>query len=375
MIRGRVWELPRRRAVSPVLALALVAVAACAATTDDAPDATRTTTAAIQGGNADAADTFVVSVLDSSNDTCTGTLIAPNLVLTARHCISKDSGTSFVDCAADEFTETKAASLYRVSTDEEPSFSASPYHVTKILVPKDAKFCGNDIALLLLDKLVPKTEATPATPALDPNNASYGTTFTAIGYGTTEPGGNDDGARRRRNGIPILCQPNDGSDCDPADYEMTPAEIAAGNGLCEGDSGSGAFVTSTMTSGSPKVVGVLSRASDDGTDCTDAIYTRTDAFSQLIIEAAALAADAGGYNLPAWAGGSTAKPDAAIADDAATSTEPDESTTEPTTTDPAPAAPPADTGCSVGPTRSAGSGALWAASALAWVLACRRRRG
>ena len=44
---------------------------------------------------------------------------------------------------------------------------------------------------------VPEAEAKQATPALDPNNADYGSSITAIGYGTTEPGGNDDGSRRR----------------------------------------------------------------------------------------------------------------------------------------------------------------------------------
>ncbi len=347
----------------PLVTLAVVALAACTS----APDL-GTSAAAIQGGSPATTETFAVGVFDDTSTTCSGTLIAPNLVLTARHCISNDSGGSVVDCTADEFTTVSSPSLFRVTTASTNAFDAAAHAVAKILVPKSTAFCGNDIALLILDEAIPEKEAKPARPALDPKTAAYGATITAIGYGTTEPGGGDDGSRRRLGGIPILCLPGDGSGCDPADHDMTAAEIAVGNGLCEGDSGSGAFVTSTLASGSPLVVGVLSRAGDDGGECTDGIYTRTDAFADFLVAGALEAAKAGGYDPPAWAG--PASQDAGAAPSSPEdprATEPDAA--PPVEDEPAPPAA-ADGGCNVASHASHGSFA-WMFAGLA---ALRRRR-
>lgn len=351
----------------------LLALAACFTPSSD--PATGSKRSAIQGGAADEASRFAVAVLDASNDTCSGTLIAPNLILTARHCIASDTGGSFVDCAADDFLAPKPASSFRVSTAASAKFADAPYKVTKILVPNDAAFCGNDIAILFLDKNVPASEAKPATPALDPAATStYGTAITAIGYGTSAPGGADDGTRRRRDGVPITCLPDDAASCDPADFQMTPTELATGDGLCEGDSGSGAFVTSSVEAGAPTVIGVLSRASDDGAKCIDAIYTRTDRFADFLVVSATQAAKAGGYPLPSWAGGS----------DAGTTPDEDDAGVSPTGGDPAPkgdadvptGAAPIEDGCAVGSMGRTGCSRDTFSVAIlgAALLAIRRRR-
>jgi hypothetical protein len=133
---------------------------------------------------------------------------------------------------------------------------------------------------------------------------TYGTKIVAIGFGTTAAGASDDGTRRRRDGIPIACIPGDATlGCNPADWDMTAAEMAAGDGLCEGDSGSGAYEPASLAAGTPLVMGVLSRAGENGTRCVDAIYARTDAHAPLIVAAAKEAASAGGYAPPAWASG------------------------------------------------------------------------
>src|SRR5205085_312135 len=125
---------------------------------------------------------------------------------------------------------------------------------------------------------------------------------TAIGYGTTAPGAADDGKRRKLASVDVACVPGlPARDCNLSDFQMAKTELGAGAGLCEGDSGSGAFIPSSITSGKPVVVGVLSRAADDGASCVDAVYARTDAFKKLLVDAANEAATAGGYPLPSWA--------------------------------------------------------------------------
>lgn len=293
-----------------------VAVSACAerAVSQDSPSVHRGRRAdAIQGGAADVTSTFAVVILDDQNGICSGTLIAPNLVLTARHCVASDTGGDSVDCAHDRFNAPNPASTLRVSfAAEAPDFKAAEFKVTKVIVPTDALFCGNDLALIILDKLVPASAAKPAIPAIDPpltDRAKYAKQFSAIGYGITGPGLNDEGTRRTRNGVPITCIPGDATlGCDLVQFDMTASEMAAGNGLCEGDSGSGAFEPGSLATGTPIVMGVLSRASDLGSQCADSIYGRTDTASALLIAAAKEAAITGGYRAPTWADptGSTA---------------------------------------------------------------------
>ncbi len=145
--------------------------------------------------------------------------------------------------------------------------------------------------------------------------------MTAIGYGITGPNLNDEGIRRARPNVPITCIPGDTQlDCALAEYEMTAAEMGAGNGLCEGDSGSGAFEPTSLASAHPIVMGVLSRAADVGSQCKDAVYGRTDTASALLIAAGKEAATTGGYPAPSWTDpGASPVEDAGVVIDAGSS--------------------------------------------------------
>ena len=270
---------------------------------------------AIQGGIADTSSVFAVAVLDAAGEVCSGTLIAPNLVLTARHCVAPDSGGSSVNCATDEFSAPVQPSTLRVSIDPDAAFDTATFHAKTIVVPTETQFCGHDVALIILAENVPAAVALPATPAIDPpltDRVTYGTKLTAIGYGISSPTANDDGTRRKRANVPIVCIPGDATlGCDPvADYDMTAAELSAGDGLCAGDSGSGAYVPSSLAAGTPVVIGVLSRAVDSAGRCTDAIYERTDSIAAWLVSTAKDAAVAGKYPPPTWADPTSAGLDA-----------------------------------------------------------------
>lgn len=349
------------------LALALFLVACTGPRGGTASENTSSTRGAIQGGVLDTTNQFAIAIVDKTGGICSGTLIAPNLVLTARHCVADSGRGDLVDCTTDEFDSPRAASTFRVTTATTAEYDTAERSVTKIFVPNDSKFCGNDIALVMLDANVTGKFAEPMldVPDLD--------AITAIGYGTTGTFESDDGKRRKLASVDVTCVPGiPARDCDLSSYQMTKSELAAGNGLCAGDSGSGAYVPASVTTTKPVVIGVLSRAGEDGDTCIDAIYTRTDGFKQLLVDAANEAATAGGYSTPTWA-----KPAGADPDPTPT---PEDPTADPTPTgdetgDPAPAPPPSTTttesGCAAAPGKSHD---LWPFALVALAFIKRRRR-
>ncbi|MDP9151125.1 MAG: trypsin-like serine protease [Myxococcota bacterium] len=285
-----------------------------------ASDAVAAGTSAIQGGSDDTSHPFAVGIIEQNSGgfaICSGALLAPNLVATARHCVSHLASSS-IDCATSSFGAVTAASNLFVTTDAVIG-TPMPYDVARIVVPSganQASVCGNDLALLILAK--PITLAAYVTPAISPpitNHVAYSTNMTAIGYGITSPSdttGTSAGTRRIRQGIGIVCIPNDPTyafNCyktDPtASQYVTANEFVGGDGTCEGDSGSSAFDQGSFNQGKWVSFGVLSRGglSGEGGTCSGSIYSRFDAWASLLTSTAVEAAAMGGYSVPSWAGG------------------------------------------------------------------------
>ncbi len=304
----------RVRHLAPAVSLfALVAIGAgCSSSSADPTDrseATGSSASAIQGGSTDTGHSFAVGIIDqSAGALCSGALIAPNLVVTARHCVAS-VGSEQVNCATDTFGKVHSAANFGVTTDGQMSQRGKWYDVSKIVVPTDAHFCGNDLALIVLAKNVPDSEATPVTPGIEfplTDSTHYTHSLTAIGYGITSVGAQDEGTRRIKQNIPVQCIPGDAKiDCSKlgaSSSEVAKTEFIAGSGTCSGDSGSSAFEQKSFSAGTPVTMGVLSRGGESGTDCLDSVYTRLDSFADLIRSTAVDAAQAGGYTPASWTG-------------------------------------------------------------------------
>ncbi len=286
----------------------------------------------IQGGSTDTTHSFAVGVVQLAQAQqnmvafCSGVLLAPNLVATARHCVAQLS-SSTIDCTTSNFGALYPASEVVVTTDPTITMSSTFIHVSTVIVPSESTqtaVCGNDIALMILKENVGLPQY--VEPVLEPpmTDPQYEPVVAAIGYGIdtpTDTTGDTAGIRRIKENVKLLCIPNDTTftDCfsDPtAKQVLTAGEFVSGDSTCEGDSGSGAFEQGNFNNGKWVAFGVLSRGgvSTDGTTCEQPIYTRFDAWSSLIIGAAQqAAADAKSlghaYPLAIWAGGTGIAPD------------------------------------------------------------------
>jgi hypothetical protein len=278
----------------------------------------------IQGGTTDTTHNFAVGVVqflpNGAVAFCSGVLLAPNLVATARHCVSQLASPE-INCATSTFSGTLPASDMFVTAN--PTIPMSLRALIPVvggdggdegvIVPAAPAVCGNDLALLILSQSINVPEY--VTPTINPpmtDHQVYTTAFTAIGYGVdtpTDTTGSSAGVRRIRENINLVCIPNDPTpaNCfsDPTARQfISPNEFEGGDGTCEGDSGSGAYDQGSFDSGTWAAFGVLSRGgvSTDGGTCLGSIYTRFDAWGSLIVNAAIEAAAIGGYTPPAWTG-------------------------------------------------------------------------
>jgi len=295
------------RSLAPVLVLLVVALGCSDGTrSEDADEPVATSREGIVGGHADPGDPGAVLVLWEGAGTgfsaCTGSLLAPNTVLTAQHCVARVvEGPEGFDCATTSFSVPDVAGNFLVSTKAQSSMNLNDYHrVSEVVVPPQAgesRVCGDDLAVLILADDVAATEAVALAPRVDTPVAA-GEQYSAIGFGSTGDTSDDSDLRRRLDGLTVDCV---GAACAGTDANSleTSDEFIGDRGICLGDSGGPAVDAQN------RVFGVASRGASG---CGSPIYGDVQSHADWIKQTARHSANVGGYSPPSWAAGSPADP-------------------------------------------------------------------
>ncbi|MES1182255.1 MAG: S1 family peptidase [Myxococcales bacterium] len=297
----RRFRLVSHAAVLLAGALTAGALPSCSANSDER---TAGSTAAIAGGVADASHQNVFLLVRESQDSgalCTATLIAPNLLLTARHCVSPGTGDDHVLCGDSVLGDPYPASAFIATNDAQPHRSSPIFHARDVRVPGLGEdTCGYDVALIILNENVPTDISQPAVPRID-REVRPGESYTAVGYGLDETG-DSTGSRMQLAGLSIECEPGSCGD------GVESTEFRGERGICSGDSGGPAL------DADGKVVGVVSRG---GPECSTPVYSTVTAWHDFIIETATAAALLGGYEAPFWVTTGLSDPPVLIGNDGA----------------------------------------------------------
>jgi Trypsin len=223
----------------------------------------------------------VVAVAATDGDKftlCSGALVARNLILTARHCISKAittnpscDGRSHNGAHVDTDLDPGLIAIY-AGPKVRPGIDTPLARGARTLHPSGAVLCDADVAYIVLDRPV---YSLPVLPIRSHAPVTEGDVVVPIGFG----GGAQNliGTRVPRRSSEVLTTGPGANNKTGA--VLGPREFEVDSATCRGDSGGPAIDVRTG-----EIVGVVSR----GGSCKERgnhVYTRVDGFAKLTAQA------------------------------------------------------------------------------------------
>lgn len=260
---------------------------------------------------------------------CSGVLVAPNLVLTVRHCAQfithpllekRYCERRFQGLTVDvpgrgfgsRYYVTSAATPLKRTDGQPPRW----HHVKQVLVPegKDTP-CYAGIAALVLAVPLPGPYAVPDLRRDLSVDAPRQLTIVGRGWvASLSPGTKDDGEYRQRSGsIDFVCAKNAEGECIVADansdgtniFKLPAQFVAYSAGGTFGDSGGAVLDSDALARGEQRLVALHEASTSDPTDggaaaTNGGLGQRVERYSRFVREAGIEAAKIGGYAAPDW---------------------------------------------------------------------------